>query len=375
MGIFAVDIGCNNKNLKLFITISSGIIYSRSVILLSIHSLSMKFFSKFYDDGAGNGGAGDGTAPVETAEVFTPELKQELESLRAFQKSITEKEPEKTPEQLQKEVELEKVNFRKYSVENDLMKDDDFQKFETVRAKKDEDLVFEDFSDEWEKDNPDADPRTKEADKRAAFEVQYHITSENKTNKERGQKLIAQEAKALRNPLETSYQTAKSSYDQEKMIKGEIPGYNQFIESVIKENTPEKLVVKTSVKSGKEGEADTEIDVDVELTEDQRKEIEKLFKNPKTFHAYVTDKDKRDDLKAKIAKKISGYIKENNFDRAVQRAVEVGHGNGMAKGSTVGAEQPFAIVREMKHPSDTLDKSQMKEINESFDAVRQQLGM
>jgi hypothetical protein len=334
----------------------------------------MKFFSKFYDDGAGNGGPGDGTAPVET-EVFTPELKQELESLRAFQKSITEKEPEKTPEQLQKEVELEKVNLRKFSVENDLMKDDDFQKLETVKNKKDEDLVFEDFSDEWEKDNPEADPRTKEEEKRAAFEAQYHIKSDNKTNKERGQKLIAQEAAAIRNPLETTYQTAKSRYDLEKMVKGEINGYNEYINSIIKENTPEKLIVKASVKSGKEGEADTELDVDVDITEDQRKEIQKIFNNKKTFHDYVSDKDKRDELKVKIAKKITGYIKENMFERAIQRAAEVGHGNGMSKGSNVGAEQPFAIVREMKHPSDNLDKSQMKEINDSFDAVRQQLGV
>lgn len=333
----------------------------------------MKFFYKFYDPQEGEAGAG-AAAAVET-EVFTPELKQELETLRAFQKTITEKEPEKTPEQLAKEVELEKVNFRKFSVENDLMKNDDFDKFDTVKNKKDEDLVFEDFSTQWEKDNPDADPRTKEEDKKLAFQTAYHINSENKTYKERGQKIIGEEAAALRSPLETTYQSAKSRYDQENMIKGEIKGYNEFIFNIIKENTPEKMIVKTSVKSGKEGEADTELDVDVDLTEDQRKEIEKLFKNPKTFQAYVSDKDKRDELKAKISKKISGYIKENNFDKAVQRAVEIGHGNGMTKGSTVGAEQPFGIVRQMQHSTDTLDKSQMKEINDSFDAVRTQLGM
>ncbi len=369
-----MDIDCNNSNKKLFVITDSEIIYSRCVILPSIHSLSMKFFSKFYDGDAGDGGAGSGAATVE-AEVFTPELKQELETLRAFQKTITEKEPDRTPEQLQREQELEKVNFRKFSVDNELMKNDDFDKFETVRSKKDEDLVFEDFATEWEKDNPDADPRTKEEEKRAAFETQYHIKSDVKTLKDRGQKLISQEAAAIRNPLETTYKTAKSRYDEENMIKGEVKGYNEFIDSVIKENTPEKLVVKTSVKSGKEGEADTELDVDVDLTEDQRKEIEKLFKNIKTFHAYVNDKDKRDELKAKIAKKINGYIKENMFDKAIQRAVELGHGNGMAKGSNVGAGQPFGIIRDMQHSSDKLDKSQMKEISDSFDAVRQAHGM
>ena len=322
----------------------------------------MRLLTKFYDADAGNTGA-------PAVEVLTPELKAELGQLRSIKELYEQNGGGKTAEQLAKEAELDRVNMRVFSVENDIMKDEDFTRFETIKGKKDEDLVYEDFSSQWEKDNPGFDPTTKESEKRAAFEAQYHINSENKTLKERGQKLIATEAAAMRSPLESSYQKAKSSYDENKMMKGEIKGFNEFVSSVIKENTPDKVVVKTK-------DGDEEVDIDVDLTEDQRKEIEKMFSNPKTFQAYISNKAKRTELQASLAKKIQGYIRANNFDRVAARGYEVGKGRGVNQGSTVGADNSFGTTKNTSTPSVAEGgKSLLEKISESFEPVREKMGL
>lgn len=322
----------------------------------------MRLLHKFYDTAATDTGAA--APPVE---VLTDEIKAELGQLRSLKQAIEAKGPDKTPEQLIKEAELDKANMRLYSVENDLMKDEDFNKFESLKGKKDTDLVFEDFKSQWEKDNPNQDPETKDAELKAAFDAQYHIDSSNKTLKERGQRLIAQEAAAMRNPLEASYQKAKSGYDENKMIKAELPGFNQFVDDIIKE-TAAKIVVKTK-------DGDEEVDIDVDLTEDQRKEIDKTFKNPKTFASYVNNKDKRAEVKAAIAKKISGFIRANNFDRVAQRGYEIGKGKGVASGSTTGADNSFGAVKHVKTPAVVENtKSVLEQISDSFDKVREKIG-
>lgn len=321
----------------------------------------MRFFQKFYDDGNEGGGGGP------QVEVLTPELKTELEELRTYKQSILNKEPEKTPEQLRKEEEMEKVNFRQYSVANDLMNDNEITQFESIRAKEDAALVYEDFSAEWDKDNPDADPETRELQKKTAFEEQYHLKSENKTLKTRGENLLKKEASLLRSPLESKYQSAKSGYDQHRMVEKEYPGFNSFIDDIVKENTPEKFVALKT----KEGEQ--ELTIDVDLTEDQRTEIAKIFKNPKTFHAYLNNKEKRDEVKAKIAAKIQGFIKINNFDKAIARGLEIGRGIGVAAGSDIGATQPFSVIKGGGNEGVDIQDA-MQQIRESHAKVREKHG-
>ena len=114
----------------------------------------MVLFPRFiYDDNAGESGAGasDATIQNQSTDVVIPEdIQKELAELRAFKQAIAEKEPEKTPEQVAKEAEIEKANFRKYAIEKDLLKDDDFSKFDTVSKKAEHDLVFEKFSKKYQ---------------------------------------------------------------------------------------------------------------------------------------------------------------------------------------------------------------------------------
>jgi len=293
----------------------------------------------FFEDGAGEG-SGGGSQEPNTPPVIPEDIQKELDELRSFKKSISEKQPELTPEQIAKNQEIEKADFRKMAIERDLLKEDDFKNYETIQQKKDLELVKEDFEKEFKEKNPDAEPE----DIEDAFNQQYHLNSENEVLKNRGQKLLEKEAKELRTPYESKYKNAEDVWKQEKDVKSNIPEFNKFIDDIIKENTPDKLPFKV-----KDGETDIEIDTD--LTEDQRKEIEKIFKNNKTFYSFATNKDKRDELKAQVAKKINGYIKINNFDKAAQRSFEVGVGIGTKRGSDAGATNPFALQQGLNAPA------------------------
>jgi len=301
--------------------------------------------NKFYYEVGGddeNGGGGD----AAIAQVSIPEdVQKELEELRAYKQNMASIEPTKTPEQVAKDVELEKVNFRKFAVESDYMKDDDFSKLDTLKSKQDRDIVFEDFAKEWEIDNPDADPDDKESLIKEDFENLYHLNSDNKILKSKGEKLLAKEAAEKRSPLESNFKTAQERYGEDKSIRKVVPSYNKFIDEIIKENTPDKL----SLFKTKEG--DEELEETGELTKEQKEEIDAMFrKNLKIFAKFKDGKEADiKDLKASITKKIQGYIKINTYDIATKKSYELGkslgEGIGTTSGSTVGAKQPFALVK------------------------------
>lgn len=309
----------------------------------------MRLFHKFYDDGAAAGGGVD-TVPVP---------KSEYEAFQKFQQNSN-----KTPEEIQHDAEVENANFRQYSVANNLMKNDDFSSLDRIKKLSDRDLVYSDFCQQWDADNPDG----KDEDRELAFNTMYQTTSESKTLKERGEKLIKQQAELLRTPLESKYQSAKSRYDEEKVVKADYPGFQTFISEVIKENTPEKIVVKTK-------DGDEEIDVDVPLTEEQRAEITKIFNNVKNFKAYLEGKDKKDDVKKAIAKKIQGYIRENNYDKGIARAFELGKGRGVKGGSDNGSENTFGMHRENSAGKKAVPNTDvMQQVFDSFEQLRAQKG-
>lgn len=294
----------------------------------------------FYDDNAGetgaNAGGGESSNQNTSTEVVIPEdIQRELAELRAYKESIISREPDKTPEQVAKEAELEKVNFRKYAVEKDLMKDDDFSRFDSITKKAERDLVFEKFSDEQKEDNPDiTDDELKEA-----FEYEYKLNSDNEKIKARGMARLQKEAAEIKNPIESSYKNAKSQYDEDRVIEKQVAPYKKFIDDLIIENTPDKLTLYKT----KDGE--DEISVEVELSKADREELAKTFVNAKTFRAYLDSNGKLDDIKPTLAKKINGFLKQKYFETALSKSFETGHGRGVLKGSNVGANQPFAIVK------------------------------
>jgi hypothetical protein len=291
----------------------------------------------FYDNDGGEGGsnAGGEGASANTEVAFTDAERQELLELRAYKESILHKEPEKTPEQVAKEAELEKVNFRKYAVENDLMKDDDFNSFDTLSKKQERDLVYEKFSQEQLEDNPEIT----EDEIKEAFESEYKLNSENEKAKARGMARLQKEASEIKNPYETAYKSAKTRYDEDRSIEAQVPAYKKFVDDLIKESAPDKLTL-FKAKDGEE-----EISIDVDLTKEDRDELAKTFVNPKTFRAFLDGKEKLGDVKAALSKKINGFLKQKYFDTALSSSFEKGKGRGTLQGSNVGANNPFALIK------------------------------
>ncbi len=321
----------------------------------------------FYDDNAGetgaNAGGGESSNQNASAEVVIPEdIQRELAELRAYKESIVSREPEKTPEQVAKEAELEKVNFRKYAVEKDLMKDDDFSRFDTVSKKAERDLVFERFTNEQKEDNPEIT----EEELKEAFEYEYKLNSENEKTRARGLARLQKEAAEIKNPLESTYKTAKSQYDEDRAIEKQVAPYKKFIDDLIKENTPDKL----SFFKTKDG--DDEISVEVELSKEDRDELAKTFINPKTFRSYLDSNGKLDEIKPALAKKINGFLKQKYFETALSKSFETGHGRGVLKGSSVGANQPFAIIKGGGQSQENI-KNADQEIAESQAKVRSKI--
>jgi hypothetical protein len=316
--------------------------------------LSNKFNFELGAEG-NNGGVDTLVDPVIPDNVL-----KELEELRSFKANMASVEPTRTPEELAKEAELEKVNFRKFAIESDYMKDEDFSKLESLKSQKDRDLIFEDFSKEWEVENPDVDPEYKESMIKEDFESLYHLNSDNKVLKLKGEKLLAKEATEKRSPLENNYKKAQDGYGEAKSVYATVPKFNKFIDEVIKKNVPDKLTLFKT----KEGEQ--ELEVDGELTKEQKEEIDSMFrKNIKIFEKFKSGKD-IDNVEASISKKIQGYIKINTYESANQKSFqlgkELGEGLGTNNGSTIGAKQPYAVVK-------GISKASVEEAKNSKDNV------
>lgn len=321
-------------------------------------------------EGGGNGGGDNkgGNGIVAPAGVTMTEADvQELQSLRAFKASIAEKEPEKTPEEIAKIAEKEKGEFIKYSVDEGLMKVDDFHQYENIKVKADRDLVFESYLTNWKEENPEVDPEDIDARAKADFDEEYKLTSSNDKTKARGEARLAREAAEVRKPLQTTYEKAQGAFKELQLIRQTYPKYDKFMDDLIKESVPEQIVFKT-----KEGEEDIVID-GVKLTDEDRKEISKQFKNDKNFYSFTKNADKLEEVKAAISKKIDGYLKIKNFDKINTAVYEAAKGIGVKKGSNVGAEAPFAIVRGGQLPGKEGSKSGHQEVEESDVALRKKL--
>jgi len=312
----------------------------------------MVFKSRFYyNDGANEGGGGDsGEGSQSNENNDTPQipeeiqrqleeanqLKAELEELRAFRAANT-KEPEKSAEEIAKEQEIEKVNFRKFAVENDYAKDEDFVQFETLQQKKDAELVFENYLKDFKDENPDI---TDEKELREAaeedFNKTYKLTSDNEKAKEKGLAKLAKEAAEIRTPYSSKIEKAKGEYNTKKELASTYEKkFIPFTEEV-KKSIPSK-VVYSKMKDG-----ETEVSFDIEVTEDDIKEVEEKFlKNHKTFYQFKEGKP--DEVKSKLSAKIESYLIAKKRDEGNKKIADYFEGRGVEKGSTTGADSSFAM--------------------------------
>jgi len=343
----------------------------------------MLFKSRFfYNTEEGEGGNGSSTTEIvetpivaeQPQEVVKPTFSEDVikgwgfDSIEAANEYFAKvKETSKSPEQIKREQEKEKADFIKFSTDEDIMGVEEINTYESLKSKSDTDLVFENYLKAWQEENPDYDAKEAREQAKQDFEEEYHLNASNDKQKARWEQKIAKEAAELRKPLEEKFGTAKSRYDENKTLRTEYPAFNKFIDDIIETTVTDKLVAKV-----KDGEVD--VDIDIELTKEQKKEIEKSFKNEKTLYQYLTNKDSRDAVKEKIASKIQGFIKLNNYDRVVNRSYEVGKGIGVKNGSTIGAENLFGTQQSGQPPVRKFDADALEESNRKIAAARERFG-
>jgi hypothetical protein len=322
------------------------------------------------NDNGGNQGTGEGASAAAAAPGMSEADLKELQELRAFKQSIVEKEPTKTPEELQKLAEQEKGAFIKYSVDEGLMKVDDFHTYENLKSTADRDLVYKNWLTNWKEENPDVDPEDIQSRAKADFEDEYKLNSTNEKAKARGEARLAKEAAEVRNPLQSAYEKSQESFKTYKAVQENFPKFNKFMDDLIKEAVPEQIAFKT-----KEGEDDIVIE-GAKVTEEDRKEILATFKTEKAYLNYIKNLDKPEEVKMALAKKIDGFLKVKYFDQVNAKTAETFKGIGLKQGSAVGASQPFGVIKDGKSSGEGGggSKETLQQSNDKIAGVRERMG-
>ncbi len=250
-----------------------------------------------------------------------------------------------TPEEKAKKEELYRASMISYAVENDLLKLDDITRLDQLEKMPDKDLVFEKFAesvkDEILEDLPD--DATEEDIIKAiddAFEKEYPLNSKSEKARLRAEQKLAKEASEIRGPLKSSFNDAKSRFDEDRSLKQTIPVYNKKINESINAIIPEKI----NFFSAKDGEED--VNAEIVVTEEDKKFIideltKKVVNNPAT---YLLFKEGKENEIQELLKEQYEIISLKRFNEAGKAKIaEIYMSRGLAKGSNVGAQNSFAV--------------------------------
>lgn len=306
----------------------------------------------FPDGGEGAEGGGNPTDVVTTptdkpvdSVLTAAELKEYgLENADQLKTILRQHKESNIPAaEKEKQEQVKKADFINFAAKEGHMKVEEINAYESVKSKPDRDLVFEQHLKQFKEDNPDiTDPEQLTTQARADFESEYKLTSENEKQKGRGEARLKKEAEELRSPYTSKYEKTQSAYNDRKELEVKLPEFNKTISSIIEKCTPDKI----SLSKIKEG--DTELSIDVDLSKKDREELAKTFVTPKMYQEYQKDPAK---FEEKASKKINGFLKEKYFDKVVSESYDKGKKVGTGQGSNVGAEQPYAVVRNMSIPT------------------------
>lgn len=248
---------------------------------------------------------------------------------------VEDKKLEESPEEKEKRENVYKSNLLNYAVENSLMKPDDFVKLENIKSKADRDLVFEKFAAEQKEDNPDIT----DAEITENFESEYKLNSENAKAKTRGENRLKKEASEMRTPLESSFNTAKTKFDEERTIRNNYPAFDKTVRGFVSDSIPAKF----EVYKGKDGEED--VLVDVELTADEKKEISenvaKKLQNTATYLQFT--KGETQALKDLAKKETENFIWDKYRNKNIEAVATSFKKRGIAQAS-IGAKNPFPLA-------------------------------
>lgn len=296
---------------------------------------------------AANQGANDPPKLDAIAELLKELKFKDIDELKEVIKKRDETASQETPEQKKRNEELYRANLQTFAIENGVMGLDDFQKMEILKGKADKDLVFEKYAndvrdeitDDLKQENPEATKEEIEARIKESFEKEYPLESKNNKSKERAERKIAEEAKLMRGPLESSFNGVKARYDEEREVSNAFPKYAEKLNELIGANITPEL----TVYSGKDGEED--ISIKVPLTEDERKAVvEKAFKKISTHEMYKLYKaGKVDEISALVKDEVDTILWKDYREKGVQEIATKFLSRGTSKGSSTGAKNPFPV--------------------------------
>lgn len=284
--------------------------------------------------------------PADTLKDLLSEFN--LESVDALKERLKPPvDKVESPEEKEKRENLYRVEMQKYAVENGLMKPDEFVKLDNLKGKDDQALVFENWLPSWKEENPEVDPAEAERQAREDFESEYQLGSKNEKTKNRGLAKITKEAKELRSPLEGSYAKLKEDFDEDRTVKSDYPDFNKKLSGFVQENIPAKV----KLFEGKDGEDAVQVEID--LTDDQRKEVyQKVvqkIRNSSTYQLY-----KKGDIKQmqELAKKeaedaIWNDQREAGLSKIAETFLKRGDEKGYKRGA-IGAKNPFPLAGDGK---------------------------
>lgn len=282
----------------------------------------------------------------EPADPLTDLLKEfkfnSKEDLIKHLKKADEKQ--KSPEEIKRAEEVYRANMNAFAVENEIMSLEDIHKLEEVKKATDEDLVYKKFAeeareeilDEFEEyDEPTEDEILAKINE--AFEREYPTKSKNKNAVTRAENKIKREAELIRKPFESAYEKAKERYDDEVSVRNAYPEYQKTMKKMIDSSVP------ATVSFYKDKDGENEISIDVELKEEDRKEIlekvAKKFQNPETF--VLHQKGKSQEIQDMIAEEVERLAWKKTEKEGKKKLAERFEGIGVGKGSKVGAENSF----------------------------------
>lgn len=299
----------------------------------------------------------------EATQEFLKELG--VSSLDELKEKLSAKGSESlSPEEKEKAQEIYEANLQKFAVEKDLMGIDDFSQLKTLKSRQDAELVFDKYLEDWKEENPDITEDIEELAKEE-FEKDYKLNHDNEKIKGRGIAKLADAAAAIRNPLLSSYNTAKEQFDAETDLRTNFPKFTADINKIATELVPQKM----EWFKGKDGE--DEVAIEIDIPEEDRKDIHdkvvKRLSNPDSYELFKGGK--LGELKEGIADYVDYLVNKKSKEIGNAKIAEIFLGRGIEKGSIVGANNSFAANqgKAAAHNADKKSKTDSEqEILEQF---------
>lgn len=280
---------------------------------------------------------------VETPEAAVPETpKAEGAQKDALQKFLEDnglasedelkerlaasgKKPE-SPEDVDKRNRVYRASVDKFAQDNGIITREEILALENMKAATPEDVVWPKFKEEWLVEHPDHDKATVDEDARLDFEAQYHLNSENKILRQKGEKMLQRDREEIVGPLEQKYADAETQYNERNTQQDQIVGFAGLLKSAI-EGAPKQIEF---------GEGDDKIVYQLDGKLDV-KELDEFLTRQDLWEKYLN----KEDIKDELNELVEFFVWKKNNKEIANVIRNSGYSAGLKEGSKVGASAPF----------------------------------